>query len=190
MSQIQLSVQWRNSTVFAGEDVDCTITFKNVARPPPQPQSHSPGPRLRHHDKRERWKGALPERSAHGKQNLGLLELPSAGRFKEFSAGAHRTCATLGAHKDGYSETTASAPRGDVPKLTKVGGSHKHKRSVSIVSIGGDLIGEPATPCQKPRPGTNVRRHARAISLQVLPKRTESAGTLSSSGNKRFLHVY
>ena len=182
MSQIQLSVQWNNSTVFAGEDIDCTITFKNVARPPPQ--SHH-GPRLRHHSKRERWKGALPDRITLGKQDVRHLELPPPGRSKNSSAGVHSTSATLGAHDNGYFETIASAPGGDMHKTTKIGGSHKHRRSVSIVSIGGDFIGEPATPGQKSKPGSNVRRHARAVSLQVLPKRTGSAGNLSSPGSKR-----
>ncbi|EOA91039.1 uncharacterized protein SETTUDRAFT_125481 [Exserohilum turcica Et28A] len=32
-SNIRVFVQWKDSTVFAGEDIECTITFKNVAAP-------------------------------------------------------------------------------------------------------------------------------------------------------------
>jgi hypothetical protein len=30
-SNIQVFVKWRDQTIFAGENVECTITFKNVA---------------------------------------------------------------------------------------------------------------------------------------------------------------
>ena len=30
-SDLQVFVKWKEQTVFAGEDVECTITFKNVA---------------------------------------------------------------------------------------------------------------------------------------------------------------
>ncbi|KAF1962969.1 Rgp1-domain-containing protein [Byssothecium circinans] len=32
-SNIRVFVQWKNPTVFAGEDIECTITFKNIALP-------------------------------------------------------------------------------------------------------------------------------------------------------------
>src|ERR1700761_2373021 len=44
-SNIRVAVNFTQSTVFAGEDVECIVTFKNVAQPPNHdPASHAPIP--------------------------------------------------------------------------------------------------------------------------------------------------
>src|SRR5277367_3160708 len=40
-SNIRVFVQWSEQTVFAGEDIECQITFKNVAAVPNAPRSSS-----------------------------------------------------------------------------------------------------------------------------------------------------
>ncbi|KAH7627148.1 Rgp1-domain-containing protein [Sordaria sp. MPI-SDFR-AT-0083] len=50
-SNIRVFVRWQDHVVFAGEEVKCTITFKNVARPPgppPTTPTKNPHPSPRH----------------------------------------------------------------------------------------------------------------------------------------------
>src|SRR5438046_124775 len=36
LTNIRVFVQWSEQTVFAGADIECQITFKNIANAPPQ----------------------------------------------------------------------------------------------------------------------------------------------------------
>ena len=179
MSDFHVSVKWKSSTVFAGEDVDCIITFKNVARAPAVTRSPSPSLRLRNPTlKREQWKEGLPKRASQIVKNVGHKTLPLKSQS---NSGTHKPEPSLTASKNGFSHSLAAVP---LERLSHspLPGSNKHRRSISIVSIGGDAIEEPTAPNQNLTLGRNVRGHARAASLQVLPRRTGLMSVLQSSG--------
>lgn len=161
MSDIRVSVQWKSSTVFAGEDIECTITFKNVARARRTP---SPNSQIRGHGlHRERWKDNLPSQ---------LLQKPTAGQQRKSSLASqpgyrkHKPALSLSTPNGHYPPQQQNS---EPPPQTS---TYQKRRSISIVSIGTNLPEENTTHTP---PLSGVRRpshgHSRAASLQLLPKR-------------------
>lgn len=172
MSDIRVSVQWKNSTVFAGEEVDCKITFKNVSHASNLRRSPSPGSNSRAHGSgRERWIESLhlqPQQSS-----VSHKHKPSAPKLKSSQANGsiHRPTLSLNNPRTGLNNfpgTSTHEPATE--KLHSTGG--RHQRSVSIVSIKKDTLdaidGQAEGYLGSKRPN---RGHARAASLQVLPHR-------------------
>jgi hypothetical protein len=157
-------VQWTEPTVFAGEDIECEITFKNIASTPtPSRTTLHPaaangfGP------------GAERQRKAplsQVKPSATLSPRPAVSR-------GHRTTLSLNVPASSVRPPPISGPwNGGPPKLAQDGGSHK--RSVSIISIGAgesgieDIAGHGSVN-EKPR-GLS-RGHGRSASLQIVPRR-------------------
>ena len=189
MSDIRVFVQWKSSTVFAGEEIECTITFRNVSQPRNLRRSPSPSTQLRRHgSSRERWKETLPLRSVQGATNSGNKISPSIPGFPHPNTRSHKPSLSLStssgfplARTPNTPDTVSKAPSSD---------RNEHRRSVSIVSIGGDTIDENPSPGPILSSKRPVRGHARAASLQVLPKRTDSSNGGLSSGSQTFLHTF
>ena len=166
-------MQWKSSTVFAGENVECTITFKNVARAQRTP---SPNSQLRSHGfHRERWKDTLPSH---------LVQKPIGGHQRKNSLASqsgykiHKPTLSLNT-QNGHS--SPQQPGNIFPNQTP---KTEKRRSISIVSIGGNLAdeepvhGSPLSGAKRPSHG-----HARAASLQVLPRRNGFPSPGPTSGN-------
>lgn len=182
MSDIRVSVQWKTSTVFAGEEIECTITFKNVSQVRNVRRSPSPSSQVRGHAaKRERWKEALPLRSTQAPSVAGHRISPSIPGFPQPNTRTHKPALPLST-SNGFPQALAPrAPEGLSGMASSR--SNKHRRSISIVSIGGDTVDEVPAPGQSALSGRPVRGHTRASSLQVLPRRTgmSSGGPLTGS---------
>lgn len=166
MSNIQLSVEWDKTAVYAGENVDCVITFKNVAQPPIRQRTASRT--NSHNSPRERWKDNT---AAHVRQqNLG-----HSPRYSS-SISVRKKHRKAISHDPTWSTVPAS------PKVQRGKEAHdeqnttgrKHRRSVSIVSLGGEKSSS-VTPFQtismSIRPG---KGHGRAASLQDLSEKTSA----------------
>ncbi|KAI1863981.1 hypothetical protein JX265_005016 [Neoarthrinium moseri] len=153
-SNIRVFVHWSDQTVFAGEEIKCRITFKNVARPnQPNPErSRQPSPLLGTPRKPNLNNGLTPPASARGRGHRATLSLNvPTGHSRSKSSG-----------------TTSWIPA--QPPPTRPG--HSHKRSVSIVSIGSattveDQAHSNGTRGPPQRPG---RGHGRSSSLQISPR--------------------
>ena len=182
MSDIRVQVQWKNSTVFAGEEIECEITFRNISQSSNIHRTSSPSSLLRNAALgRERWKESLPSQSAQNALGHSHNTPRSLAKTSHPSVGAHRTTLSLNV-QTGTKHGPGTIHQASASSEVGVD-NQKHKRSVSIVSIGGDTgtanenykIGHSQVPN---RPG---RGHARAPSLQVLPRRTGvDSGPLSS----------
>ncbi|ATY58480.1 Retrograde transport RGP1 [Cordyceps militaris] len=136
-SSIRVFVHWRDQTVFAGEDIKCTITFKNVAREPDNARLGEPNqasqPRRNNSD-RQRLLSSLASplggnRGSKGSHSIASPPPASNGR------GHRRSALSLSI------PSTAPSSRSAVVQWPGGGSSdsrpgHSHKRSVSIVSIG------------------------------------------------------
>jgi hypothetical protein len=170
-TNIRVFVRWHDQTVFSGEEVKCTITFKNVAPLPGQSRQVS-GQQLNTHSERNRLGASLAGRI---KANAGLTPPSSAttGRGHRRSALSLSIPPSSSRSRSGSiqwpSSQTGSAE-------TRPG--HAHKRSVSIVSIGSastidghqrrESLGAPQPPpSSAQRPG---RGHSRSASLQIVPR--------------------
>lgn len=186
MSDIRVSVQWTNPTVFAGEDIECTITFKNIAlarsvRRSPSPNSHTAS----HGSHRERWKETLPMRPANGPTSAMHRKSPSPSGFSRSHARAHKQASSLN-NANGFPRSPMVDVREGTPDNSTPGGN-KHRRSVSIVSIRGDAADETSPPGQLLNSARSGQCHARAASLHVVPRRN---GSLSNgpSGTSHFAY--
>ena len=176
MSNIRLSIEWDKAAVYAGENVDCVITFKNVAQAPILHRTASQTNSLR-----ERWKDNT---AAHVRQQ-------KSGHSPSYSSSIslghkHRKAVS---HDPTWSAIPASPKvqtREEAQNEESTAG-RKHRRSVSIVSIGGEksssTIPFHATSTSL-QPG---RGHGRAGSLRALSEKSTMLdhGPRSSVHSKR-----
>ncbi|KAH8888305.1 Rgp1-domain-containing protein [Thozetella sp. PMI_491] len=179
-SNIRVFISWHDQTVFAGEEVKCTITFKNVARPPGSSATPPrPSPLQSRHASSERLKVTSPRTS---KPNAGLAPPPAAR--------GHRSSLSLSVP----SAAAASRARsGSIPwspnAIEGRHNGHSHRRSVSILSIGSastvdDDQGN-ANPANSNKPPRPARGHARASSLQIVSRSPQLSGPRSASHPQR-----
>ncbi|KAF4585678.1 intracellular protein transport protein (Sat1) [Ophiocordyceps camponoti-floridani] len=148
---VRVFVRWHSQTVFAGEEVKCTITFKNVASDSDQ-QKTSPSSSSQQQQQQPVVSSTSPLRA----RALGPMSPSVTG-----SARGHRRSAL----------SLSGAPSGSTASMQwpqTSGGSdwsrrHAHKRSLSIVSIGSAAATDDGAA--KPHRG-----HGRAASLQILPR--------------------
>jgi hypothetical protein len=168
-SSIRVFVKWKEQTVFAGEDIECEITFKNIASVPasnrasPHSNSspfHPPGHRK------------VPSSQAKGSP----LNPHSAQAGR-----GHRSTLSLTVPPNSSRSPVVS---GSWPSRQPVRTSRdagKHKRSVSIISIGANesVADESASQNGRVERVRPARGHGRAASLQIVPRGLglQSAGT-------------
>lgn len=172
MSNIRVSVQWEGSTVFAGEEVQCTITFKNVA---PTYNSRSPSPitqTRRNGQGRDRWKADVPKQSTFaGSQNVrSSIAGPTRSRVY-----GHRSALSLSAPAGPRHGISTSLPGKVVPKEETA--NKRHKRSVSIISIGQDTAAGDSSHGSNGRAVSaqhQIRQHGRSASFQDMPRRGQA----------------
>ena len=174
-SDLQVFVRWKEQTVFAGEDVECTITFKNVAADEtPEPASGSQP--LQHHR-------GNASRSMNGLVNGEYSSPKSTQRFLPNNRRSIPLRPQTRPHPPGdrthrvsSSLSTPIAPNQGFPPLQPLSEKdrgqppgHRHKRSVSIISLDNDgkerKLGQPPVP---------ARGHGRSASLQVFSKRNDN----------------
>ncbi|KAF3393764.1 RAB6A-GEF complex partner protein 2 [Penicillium rolfsii] len=171
-SNIQVFVKWKDQTIFAGENVECTITFKNVADAAPEAGPHGEGGQ--HQRKLSR---VANHANNSGSDSFFSLKSPQnlfSGR-RSYSISSqrkpsHRTASSLSSPPaSSHSFPPTSGP--STPRSWQPG--HGHKRSVSILSIESEGFPEQTTPPQSY--GRNrLRGHGRSASLQVAPRRNDS----------------
>ncbi|KAI1388881.1 Rgp1-domain-containing protein [Hypoxylon trugodes] len=162
LSNIRVFVTWDDQTVFAGEDIKCRITFKNIAPGPNEARSPSRHPQSQLHPV-ERSRQPSPLLSPRTKPNNGLTPPVSArGHRSTLSLTVPSSSSRLRGPPQQWTPTQSQPPRS----------GHAHKRSLSIVSIGSAATIEEqskgnTTPGRPPRP---PRGHGRSASLQISPR--------------------
>ncbi|KAG6154167.1 hypothetical protein E4U37_002339 [Claviceps purpurea] len=175
-SNIRVFIQWHDQTVFAGEEVKCTVTFKNVAATTNRAQQRT-SPHEQQKAQGERQRLAVPLQARATKGSVGLTSPPSITTTRGHRRSAlSLNVSTSHAHSRSGSlqwPQTAGAGDGDWRP------GHNHKRSLSIVSIGSTGTAEehahrsePPSRSQRPQ-----RSHNRAASLQIPLQGLASAGS-------------
>lgn len=160
-SNIRVFIRWHDQTVFAGEEIKCTITFKNIAR------DHNQQRQSQHLTPTDRPRQVSPLLRA--KSNTGLTP-PNSAQTR-----GHRSALSLNVPAAQSRRRAGSVPWPSplTPNATEHRGNG-HTKSVSIVSIGStstvaDDNQSNANSARSHRPG---RGHARASSLQIVPRGT------------------
>ncbi|KAI9677702.1 MAG: hypothetical protein M1829_002474 [Trizodia sp. TS-e1964] len=176
-SNIRVFVHWAEPTVFAGEEVECRITFKNIAATPGAPRPHSsqlpkassssPGDRHR----REIQTHAQVSRNGSLQSRRSPEDTASRGHRAGLSLDMRSKLKSAGAASWSAAQNGTAIP------------SQNHRRSVSILSLGandGVAVENPAPNKVTKgalRPG---KGHARSVSAQVLPRRGLGISNLDS----------
>ena len=162
MSNIRIFVEWEQPAVFAGEDVRCVITFKNVATVLSRTRSPSPKSPARLSENGP-GHGRLVVSSQHSSPNKTRLFSYEDQRPLKPRARGHRSTLSLSAPVASIDAETANFKNLEIG-ATK-GGNHKHKRSISIISIGANPSSDDER--QLMRPTAQARKsHIRATSFQ------------------------
>lgn len=172
MSNIRVSVQWERSTVFAGEEVQCTITFKNVA---PTYNSRSPSPitqSRRNGQGRDRWKVDVPRQNTFAGSQNASSSITGPTRSRAYG---HRSAVSLSVPAGPRHGASTSLP-GKVP-LKEQAANNRHKRSVSIISIGQDIAAVDTPQASNGRAISAqhpIRQHGRSASFQGISQRSQA----------------
>ena len=173
VSNIRVFVQWTEQTVFAGEDVECEITFKNIATTPtPSRSSLHPssaaGNGFAPGGERPRKPTAIQPKNGVTSPRPRPQQRPSRG---------HKTTLSLNVPPSSVrSQRTADSWNGAPISGVKEGKGKSHGRSLSIISIGasesstigGTVENDSAT--ERPRLPKG-KGHGRSSSLHIVPRR-------------------
>jgi len=165
LTNIRVFVQWAEQTVFAGEEIECQITFKNVATvPAPSKASLHPSAANGFAGGGERHRKSP---TAQIKTNSTLSSRPSP------PTKGHRTALSLSTTAGpGQVQSAPGSWIGEPGKTNQDGGTHK--RSLSIISIGASEGGFDDSKSQgslPEQPRRLSRGHGRSASLQIVPRR-------------------
>ncbi|KAL8798092.1 MAG: hypothetical protein Q9182_006960 [Xanthomendoza sp. 2 TL-2023] len=175
--EIRVSVEWDRPAVFAGESLECVITFKNVAEATYSKRTISQV--SNHNSPRERWKDHTAADVRH--QALGRSPRQRSGTdyTKDYSK-----ILSHGSTWNATSLTSTSSLEKDTHNDRHGTSRRLHRRSVSIGSvIGGNTSSEQplhAIPASK----RHGQGHGRAASLQVLPGKSVVSNQTMSTGNQ------
>ena len=170
-SNIRVFIQWHDQTIFAGEEVKCTITFKNIA---PNAEQQKQQQQVPAQSDRSRLASSL-----HTRAKASIASSIASGR------GHRKSALSLSAPPPMTHSRTGSL---QWPPTSAADGrpGHAHKRSVSIVSIGSSTTVDdhaPRTANDAPSfPQRPARGHSRATSLQIVPRDHPSPISPSNSG--------
>jgi hypothetical protein len=180
LTNIRVFVHWIEQTVFAGEDVECEITFKNVATTPTPART------------------ALHPSAANGFASGGERHRKGPGVQVKSNTLSPRPPQTTRGHRATLSLTApvTSAQSSQVGSGSWNGNhsrggkeSGSHKRSVSIISIGASEATADGAATQNSFPNGPrrlSRGHGRSASLQMVPRKNGVVGG-PTSGSLGFL---
>ncbi|KAG0160720.1 hypothetical protein PDIDSM_8250 [Penicillium digitatum] len=173
-SNIQVFVKWKDQTIFAGENVECTITFKNVADK--VADANNGGEGGQHSRKISRVANHTPNSNTESFFGFKSPKTLFSGR-RSYSTSSqrrpnHRAASSLSSPLVGsHSFPPNNGPA--TPRAWQPG--HNHKRSVSIFSIDSEGQLDPTpSPHHYNRHQSANRGHGRSASLQVLARRNTS----------------
>ncbi|RPB05557.1 Rgp1-domain-containing protein [Choiromyces venosus 120613-1] len=182
MSDIRVFVTFPESAVvFAGEKLECKITFKNTSPPSGSQRPHVP---LHGSPKANGGFASGANGSALGGK-AAPLQLPVAGNRSAATSPRIPSTRAVSHHKPSLSLSVpaAKSPVSPGPPVSAAsnGKGHKHRRSISIVSLGSDAgiegggrgQGEEGIRSPSLIQGRQGRGgHSRSASLQTMPRRS------------------
>lgn len=179
-SNIRASVHWKDNAVFSGEEIECVITFRNVAKSRNTRETDrnnaSIGPK-----QRTRIDAIRPhvERQRSATQSTGFTR-PQLGRAPSVTSarnapnsrghGVNHSMSVAPNMSHGRSPSTASVVQ------TATNAAPKHGRSLSIMSLGSE--GASQIPNRKSSGGAVAQRargHGRSASMQMTARATAPA---------------
>jgi hypothetical protein len=168
-SNIKVFVLWSRHTVFAGEEIECQITFKNVA-----PTNSNPKPTSRPSGNNGFAPGGERQRKTTPLQaSAAQARGHAATNSRSNNVKGHRASFSLNLPV-GEARLPLRSPGPRTATASDAGTEERsHRRSVSIISLGiteagGEESASPRSFTEGPR--RPIRGHGRASSLQIVPR--------------------
>jgi len=167
-SNIRVFVHFRETTVFAGDEVACTITFKNLdtleARPRPDRTSQQRNEHVPRHLGESSRASRVPSRP-HLSRSLS----PTTQEWtrQKFDQKKHPNHLPEVVNKPSQPQLP-SRSNGDVQD-SESATHHKHGRSVSIISLGVEAGNQSRGTDSFKSPNSPELSHARSASLKNAP---------------------
>ncbi|KAK5729577.1 Golgi membrane exchange factor (Ric1p-Rgp1p) subunit [Elasticomyces elasticus] len=189
LSNIRAFVQWKESSVYSGEEIECIITFKNVGKTveevqgedvqTPLANGNGNGTTYGHGSGHTRTASyatsAAPSRRASVAQGRpAQSRVPSATAVRDAPPSrGHRPALSLSVVSAPTRAGLRSAPLPLRSPRSAVQSVKAHGRSLSIMSLGSDTHNDSRTPTAGPaHPARPAKGHGRSASLQIAPKRS------------------
>ncbi|KAF1991396.1 Rgp1-domain-containing protein [Aulographum hederae CBS 113979] len=191
-SNIRVSVQWKHATVFAGEDVECTITFRNVA-PVPGAQTAQKRPlnnQLSSHAQNGNLASKAGTRASLSRHSsFGSQATVAEGGLRGGGAGVAGHRPALSLSTAGFANRRPSGPStaGAGANGAVAGARGRSGRSLSIISMGAETpVGDGYSRGAKDarRPGGLGQGHRRAESYSVGPRKGSGGARNGSQDNQ------
>ena len=179
-SNLYVFVSFKEDTIFAGEDIEATIIFKNVEPPKPAPEKTkhrvpATVPPIHESPASTLFPSSQPaSRPAHSRHTSSASQggkgKPSSPHTRRTSQFGHRQTLSLNQLDTNPSKNQAALPHsaGTAP-ATPRRGSRSHGRSVSIVSISGDVDAKSRRASGQREAGRPELKLSRSASVQVTP---------------------
>ncbi|KAF2839535.1 Rgp1-domain-containing protein [Patellaria atrata CBS 101060] len=176
-TDIRVFVQWKEFTVFAGEEIQCTITFKNVAPLPGSSRSPVRGSKSNGERQRKFTASQNTPKLAISRNSSFISQVPSVPEHGHRPTLSLSTPSAVNGHPP-------APPTQNVPPTC----AHRHGRSLSILSMGTDIIGDEGharsistTTARRP-----MRGHGRSASLQVVPGKVATSPFIGQQASPPF----
>jgi hypothetical protein len=178
-SDIQVFVRFKEPSVFAGEQLDCTITFKNVASEQydASPLDAKSGRHSRRVSLAEQLATTPRGNNAGWSKENPRLAAAALQSPRSIISRVHRATASLSIPKS--SGTPIGTPSTPYREKTVVRPGPNHQRSVSIISAGSADVGDDYDGQKSARLPERLRpdvSHRRTSTLQVYPERSMGLG--------------
>ena len=164
-------MKWKDQIIFAGEDVECTITFKNVAEKEINKNDGTAHGRRPSRPSTANAASSEPPRLSL-KTPQSFFSHHSRRSYPFNSNRSHRVSSSVSSPFGAPPHSFPPAQGPPAPRSWQP--NHKHKRSVSILSIDNDATNGkvPGSALfSRQRPG---RGHLRSATMQIMPKRNEA----------------
>lgn len=176
VSNIRAFVHWKDSSVYSGEEIECIITFKNVASSQGHEDEAEDGSQTPNGGLHSRRQSYVPSAAHSRKSSVAQMKPPPLSRAASAASAkggrGHRPTLSLNlVSGHGKNGALQSAPlQATAPPIGALRSSKGHTRSLSIMSLGSEQVIEGRSPTtdqiSRERPG---KIHARSASLQHTP---------------------
>lgn len=152
--------------MYAGEEIECIITFRNIARVGPHTSDEElPTPIANGYSAAASWRTS----AAQGRPSASRASSVTSGRGGQPTRG-HRPSLSLNIVSAPSRGGLHGAPLQSKTPHSAVTAARGHGRSLSIMSLGSDVPSEGRTPMVVPVGKRATRGHGRSASLHGMPR--------------------
>ena len=162
--------------MYAGEEVECIITFKNIATVPGQAKDEAQQPSLSNGIPRDGRHSQAPSVSQSRRSSIAPAKPPLARAQSAMNTKVgtqvrgHRPTLSLNVVSATSKGGLHSAPLPAKAPNSAVTAAKGHGRSLSIMSLGSDAASEGRGTFPGPVARRPMKGHGRSASLQLVPK--------------------